>query len=214
VYLVGERRSTTAQPVQPGASASVSPTGPTGPGKPTAPPSLLPTHDPTLNWQMYKNSEFGFTFKYPSGYAYDAVGPNYFQRQLDAGESISGTVAPSYDTIQFQGEPHSFTLGIFHSVPEYDVAELNPPLDGSCGSQFRTTLSTTVRHIGRRPYREVIQSQTGSKENDLNVSLCWLNNRHHLLVLSARSIASGDIDPTLLFLRTVLSSFQDPKATP
>jgi len=74
--------------------------------------------DETANWKIYINGTFGFEFKYPSNLSYSSMGPNSVQQQINNGEQISGTVEPSYDTINFseQGNEQKFSVGIFHKT--------------------------------------------------------------------------------------------------
>jgi len=69
-----------------------------------SPSTPTPTPDPTANWKTYKNEKYGFEFRYPQNLSYISLGPNSAQEEVDQGKEISGTVTPSFDTINFKGE--------------------------------------------------------------------------------------------------------------
>lgn len=72
----------------------------------------------TSGWKTYRNDEFGFEVKHPSGSNASRLGPNYVQQQKDRGEVISGTVVASLDTIVFSEDSQEeiFRIEIFASA--------------------------------------------------------------------------------------------------
>jgi hypothetical protein len=79
----------------------------------------------TANWKSYRNEKYGFEIKYPLGVTFSSQGPNYVQQALDRGETISGTVMPSYDTIIFSDSHNEIAkIEIFH-VYEKEISKEN-----------------------------------------------------------------------------------------
>jgi hypothetical protein len=79
---------------------------------------LLETPTPNINtdnWKIYRSNKFGFVFKYPPDFQNSSSGPNDAQKSLNRGEEISGTAAPSLDTITFISslKRQQFTVVIF-----------------------------------------------------------------------------------------------------
>jgi len=69
----------------------------------------------TSDWQTYHNAEFGFEVKYPSHLSFTEEGPNFTQQQLERGETISGTIQPSLDTIVFANqENNTLSIEVFY----------------------------------------------------------------------------------------------------
>lgn len=79
-------------------------------------PTPSPTSIPTTNWKTYTNSEFGFNVEYPKSWTSASTGPNAAMDQVKAGQTISGTVTPSYDTISFldQNKNEQLNISIFN----------------------------------------------------------------------------------------------------
>lgn len=142
------------------------------------------------DWKKYTNQVYGFSLKYPSNFVYSNSGPNSFQQQLNKGQQISGTVAPSFDTITFTNNRQKFSLGIFHQ-------QSNLPdggFDGSCGSQFAdSTQLDQMKNLNILQYRE-IQQKTGDQNI---VQYCFLNNSQNLLVLSSTVDSRSLLDQVL-----------------
>lgn len=67
----------------------------------TIEPDTTTPQEVSADWKTYRNKEFGFEFMYPPELKFVSSGPNEVQKALDRGEMISGTAAPSYDTITF-----------------------------------------------------------------------------------------------------------------
>jgi hypothetical protein len=79
----------------------------------------------TVNWKTYRNEEYGFEIKYPPEIAFFSRGPNYVQQALDRGETISGTVMPSYDTVIFSDSYNEIAkIEIFH-IYEKEISKEN-----------------------------------------------------------------------------------------
>jgi len=89
------------------------------------PEKVEKVEDETPNWKNYRNEEYGFEIKYPAEFTISSEGPNSAQEALDRGEQISGTVAPSYDTIIFSDDDNELArIEIFHKY-EKDILEEN-----------------------------------------------------------------------------------------
>lgn len=96
------------------------------------------------NRGVYRNEAFGFEVEYPSSLDYVTRGPNKAQKKLERGETISGTVQPSYETVVFssRGEEvgrEEFRISIFQAR-ELDISktEYNSSLQfyGSCDPRW------------------------------------------------------------------------------
>lgn len=169
----------------------------------TQSPTSSPASDLTANWKIYTNTKFRISVKYPSTYQFSSTGPNISQKQLDNGQQISGTVAPSYDTINFTGDNQDFTLGIFHIPDSLLIDNLSGGFDGSCGSQFADkTLVDKLDSIGSTKYRER-QQQVSSK---VNIQYCFLSGTKNLVVLSVFGISNDNIEKTNQFLKQIIST--------
>lgn len=72
------------------------------------------------DWKTYVNKEFGFTLKYPPSFIHSSSGPNEAQVRLDRGETISGSIQPSYDTVSFSEKDggEQFRLEAFHPLED------------------------------------------------------------------------------------------------
>ena len=69
-------------------------------------------------WKTFSSSDYGFTIEYPETWTYSLEGPNAAMIDLQNGKSISGTIQPTFNTIDFF-DPYitkQFTIGIY---PEY-----------------------------------------------------------------------------------------------
>jgi hypothetical protein len=157
------------------------------------------------NWKTYNNSKYGFSFKYPESYNFSSSGPNFAQQQIDSGKQISGTVAPSFDTLAFTGsnKDHSFTVGIFGSIFQGDA--LRQGFDGSCGTQFADkTLIDKTDLLNGIKYREVEQQD----HLGINIHYCFLSGTNIFLSLSAFSVNKDNIDKASQFLQQILSTFK------
>lgn len=162
-------------------------------------PQPTSTTDETANWETYTNTQHGFTMKYPSVYSTAFEGPNYSQKQLDSGEQISGTVAPSFDTIDFQGGDPKFSIGIFHKRDDIAAA-----FDGSCGTQFAD--KTIVNAKITTPFEYInLEQQSG---NTINIQHCFLSGTKNLLVIGIYEIKPDSTDKNRQFLNQILSTFK------
>ena len=74
----------------------------------------------TSGWQTYRNDEFGFEVKYPISFTVASTGLSDEQKRLEKGENISGTVAPSFDTVHFSDQKNEpiISIAIFHPSEE------------------------------------------------------------------------------------------------
>ena len=112
-------------------------------------------------------------------------------------ETISGTIAPSYDTITFSNTAKQLRLGIFHQQND-----LSGGYDGSCGSQFAD--KTLVDKTQNTPiqYRE-IQQQSGTT---ITLQYCFFNADKNLLVLSTDNDSSNKLAESKQLFDQILSS--------
>lgn len=163
-------------------------------------PTVIPTtaSDETANWKTYTNQDYGLEFKYPSNYTFNSLGPNTSQQQLNSGQQISGTVAPSYDTIEFKGADPQFELDIYHTG--FDLNNL--PFDGSCGSQFAD--KTLTEQILNKPFKHKLVVQQA--DNNTNIDLCFLNQKTNLITLKAST--ENKSNEIKNFLYQILSTFK------
>lgn len=53
------------------------------------------------NWKTYTNMDYNFTFRFPENWTYSLEGPNAAMIDLQNGKSITGSVQPSFNTIDF-----------------------------------------------------------------------------------------------------------------
>ena len=65
------------------------------------------------DWKTYRNDKFGFEFKYPPEFNAVSTGPNDVQKEMERGEMVSGTVPPSFDTINFLDSTDSTNKKLF-----------------------------------------------------------------------------------------------------
>ena len=74
--------------------------------------------DQIAGWKTYTNSQYGFEIKYPNNLALSLDGPNVAQKDLDAGKIISGTITPTYETVNFRDPSgiKKFEISIFHKT--------------------------------------------------------------------------------------------------
>lgn len=68
--------------------------------------------DETANWKIYRNEEYGFELRYPRNLKVVEKGPNYVQKQIEAGKVITGTVPPYLWSVTLQRETGSKILVI------------------------------------------------------------------------------------------------------
>ncbi len=159
----------------------------------------------TANWKTYTNSKYGILINYPAAYSYKAEGSNISQQQLDKGQQISGTISPSFDTIDFTGGSQDFSLGIFHTNTPSQIADTSSGFDGSCGSQFvDKTLVNQAGQIGNIKYHKLEQSSNSK----ISLQYCFLSNTQNLIVLSAFNLDNNKINSVDQLLQKILSTFK------
>lgn len=168
-------------------------------------PSPASTLESTNNWKTYTNIKYNFSFKYPNLYTYNSSGPNLFQQKLNSGEQISGTVAPSFDTIFLDGSLPKFEVGIFHEISALQRNNLEIGFDGSCGTQFGDKTNVNkIDSVDNLKYRLV--EQEISKQS--NIFFCFSNKNGNLIVLRSWQIPLEKVEFTRSFLRQILSTFK------
>lgn len=166
-------------------------------------PTPIPTIpvDPIASWETYVNETYGINIKYPDEFTYTSSGPNLFQQQINQGKQISGTIAPSYDTVRFTNGGKNFDLGIFHT--QTILGDGN--FDGSCGTQFaEKTLINTQEKINNFPYRRILESDKGNQ----SLYYCFLSGNNNLMVLSVVNNSPDNIDYYNYLFNKILSTFR------
>jgi len=124
----------------------------------TVSPSPIPTIDPTANWKIYSNQLYGFSFKYPSEWAYENEKTSYAKENSEEIFLVFGiptasgktTVSKSIDTeltLQvFKANPNDASLQVFLNNFGFSICpELNSEkgkpyvMDGKPGYFFEKT---------------------------------------------------------------------------
>lgn len=111
--------------------------------------------------------QYGFTLgaATPSNCTWKDLGPNYYQQQLDAGETISGTQPAARKVVGFHCPAFSipdFTLNVYENH-HFDT-KMNGTYNGACGTQFGDSaeLQRYIVPDGPGPsYLEIIQTLSG-----------------------------------------------------
>lgn len=165
--------------------------------------SALTEEKQTQDWKTYKSEKYGFKLEYPAEYTPTSQGPNEAQLRLDAGEQISGTQPPSFDTILFTASgKNEFNIEIYHPMK----TELNPNygIAGDCGSQFADkTLNNRLDTVNSIDFLERRQE---FGENKIGINFCFVSGTNNLITLRSRNINPAEIDKVDSFLRSILST--------
>lgn len=159
-------------------------------------PTIIPTKfvqptsvsDETANWKTYTNTKYGFEFMYPQNLNYVSLGSNSAQKEVDQGKEISGTVVPSFDTINFrEGDKNKkFSVEIFK---ENETA-LTPKnyqnglyMSGSCDLRWLDNKPSVVKNTELNGNNLLEVNITGPKQY---VSCYYIKNRNgNLIVISS-----------------------------
>jgi len=162
------------------------------------------------NWNTYSD-QYGFSFDYPSSLKPDNQGENEAQKQLDAGQQISGTVTPSYETVYFRDSTNKakFQVDVFH-VTDKTLTVNNYQ------SYFYTSGTCDLRYLDAKPSVTVMQQNNLSfVQVDATVggqprSCFYLkNNVNNLIAISMLAPDNqSDYNNTKQIIQRMLSTFK------
>lgn len=145
----------------------------------------MPTPDVTANWETYTNTKYGFEFMYPQNLNYISLGSNSAQKEVDQGKEISGTVVPSFDTINFrEGDKNKkFSVEIFKEnetalTPENYQNGLY--MSGSCDLRWLDNKPSVVKNTELNGNNLLEVNITGPKQY---VSCYYIKNRNGNLIV-------------------------------
>lgn len=151
------------------------------------------------NWKTYINDEYGFSLMYPNSWTYALEGPNAAMIDLQNGKSISGTIQPTFNTIDFFDSyvNKEFSISIY-STHKSDLSPeqfengylyLYGPCDLRAG--FYPTNSDTINVNNIKVLRVV--GTFKSTEQGNNTACYYVKNiKGNLIVLNATPTSSNE----------------------
>jgi len=147
-------------------------------------------NDETAGWKVYKNDKYAFEIKYPPFLKMITKGPNAAQQQIERGETISGTIQPSNDTVVFTDEEGKEQLKIeifgFYEkeISQENYVEGDLYLFGACDSRwgFNPT-AINVKRINDNKVL-VVKGEMSSAETPTFRNCYYLKNDANLIVFN------------------------------
>ncbi|KKS37752.1 MAG: hypothetical protein A3G49_05630 [Candidatus Sungbacteria bacterium RIFCSPLOWO2_12_FULL_41_11] len=184
-------------------------------------PSVPTKNDKTITrgkeeWLEYKRPDFGFSFLYPPFLKASSMGSNFIQQKLDAGEMISGTIPPSFDTILFLDDKNNewFLVEIFHELRQALTPDV---IYQACDTQFNGgQLVNRITNAGDTVFLERKSiSPYGASEPEFifNYFYCFKTLKDDVVVLTVRQLQPlnsnkpADLDRIMLKIMASLKTF-------
>lgn len=165
----------------------------------------------TANWKTYTNDRYGFTIQSPQSFTTTSTGPNSAEQQLNQGQTISGTVQPSLDTIVFSDQgSKQFEIAVFpvtDIIIEPTSYEKSLYLYGPCDLRFLTSKPSPVEIAN---FFELLAVKVNVAETNKYLSCYYFKNKAgNLLVLStSESGSKSQSDMLDLLVSKIINTFK------